>query len=182
MKFLPHILEITFLAALFWIPCFGAPFASPLVGLTSNKSVCFSPDEGCDDRLARFIGLAQKTVDVAVYDINRPAIVSILESKSKTLKVRLVVDERQSKGSHSAVAQLVAAGVNVRFGHQKGIMHDKFCIVDGVGIETGSFNYTTHASEANQENQLYSIDPQIVARFNVRFEVMWTTAKPYFVK
>jgi phosphatidylserine/phosphatidylglycerophosphate/cardiolipin synthase-like enzyme len=41
--------------------------------------------------------------------------------------------------------------VNLRFGHtSEGIMHNKFVIVDGKMIEIGSFNYTNHASKANQ--------------------------------
>jgi phosphatidylserine/phosphatidylglycerophosphate/cardiolipin synthase-like enzyme len=74
------------------------------------------------------------------------------------------------------VKELIAAGVPVRYGHQAGIMHDKFTIRDGAELETGSFNYTNHASLANQENQIYLADPEVLERYRARFEKMWASA------
>jgi phosphatidylserine/phosphatidylglycerophosphate/cardiolipin synthase-like enzyme len=51
-------------------------------------------------------------------------------------------------------------------------MHNKFTLVDGTRLETGSFNYSHQASTANQENQLYLGTPEIVARYKARFEKM----------
>ena len=88
-------------------------------------------------------------------------------------KVRVVVDKKQSKGNHSQVGLLQKAGVELRFGHQRGIMHDKFAIVDGARLETGSFNYTHHAATSNQENQVYLSTPEILSRYTTRFNKMW---------
>lgn len=160
------------------------PAAGPVEGPTfqtlfNQSPVCFSPDETCDDRLALFYELAEKSIDVAIYDINRPRLVETLIKKSHEVQVRIVADERQSKGSHSAVAQLVAGGVQVRFGRQRGIMHDKFSVIDGAVVETGSFNYTTHAATANQENQIYSVDGKVVSLYLTKFDMMWAASKPY---
>jgi phosphatidylserine/phosphatidylglycerophosphate/cardiolipin synthase-like enzyme len=161
----------------------SAAFAEPTFeALFHNSPVCFSPEETCDDKLASFYDLADKSIDVAIYDINRPRLVEALIKKSKSIPVRIVCDERQSKGPHSAITELVRSGVQVRFGHQKGIMHNKFSVVDGSVLETGSFNYTTHAATANQENQVYFIDPKMVSIFASKFEAMWTLAKPYGAK
>ena len=138
---------------------------------------CFSPDEDCAAKLAKFIESAHKSVDVCIYDINEDQIVHQLLVKAKSVPVRVVVDRRQSKGSHSAVGLLQKAGIDVRFGTQRGIFHDKFIVIDGVRIETGSFNYTHHASTANQENQLYLSEPSIVNRYHDQFEKIWSKAK-----
>lgn len=147
--------------------------------LYNQSPVCFSPDETCDEKLAAFYDLAEKSIDVAVYDINRPRLVDALVKRSHEVAVRVVCDERQSKGSHSAVARLAASGVQIRFGRQKGIMHNKFSVIDNAVLETGSFNYTNHATIANQENQLYSIDPKIVQSYAIKFSQMWERAKPF---
>jgi phosphatidylserine/phosphatidylglycerophosphate/cardiolipin synthase-like enzyme len=86
------------------------------------------------------------------------------------------VDKREAKGPHSLVALLIKAGANVRHGHQRGIFHNKFTIVDGKMIETGSFNYTNHASRSNNENQIYLANPQIVDRFKKHFDEVWERA------
>lgn len=142
------------------------------------NDVCFSPTEGCDQKLVAFVKTAQKSIDVAIYDINLDQLVHELLVASRTKTVRIIVDKKQSKGSHSLVDTLVAGGANVRYGHQRGIMHNKFTLVDGKMLETGSFNYTNHASEANNENQIYLDNPDIVLRYKNRFEQIWSDATP----
>ncbi len=141
-----------------------------------NEETCFSPDEACDEKLVSLIDGAKKTIDIAIYDINLDALVHSLLVQSKKIKVRVVVDRKQAKGKHSAVPLLLKAGVNVRYGHQRGIMHNKFVIVDGTMLESGSFNYTHHAYQANHENQIYLTSPKIVARFQEEFEKVWRKA------
>jgi phosphatidylserine/phosphatidylglycerophosphate/cardiolipin synthase-like enzyme len=92
--------------------------------------------------------------------------------------VRIVVDRKQAKGKNSSVPLLIKAGAQVRFGKQRGIMHNKFTIVDGKMVQLGSFNYTHHASKANNENQIYLANPKIVERFQKRFERIWSKADP----
>ena len=142
-----------------------------------DQEICFSPDEPCDEKLVNFIDSAQKSLEIAIYDINLDQLVHHILLQNKKIKVRIVVDERQAKGKHSSVPLLVKAGVNLRYGRQRGIMHDKFTIVDGKIIETGSFNYTHHAATANQENQIYSNENSVVSRFSERFDKIWSSAK-----
>ena len=142
-----------------------------------DNEICFSPDEPCHYKLKKFIESATKTLDVAIYDLNEDSIVHAILVKSKQIKVRVVVDKKQSKGNHSQVSLLQKAGVELRFGHQRGIMHDKFVITDGARLETGSFNYTHHAATANQENQVYLSTPEILSRYNARFNKMWLDSR-----
>lgn len=152
--------------------------ANALTSAPKDQETCFSPDEPCDLKLVKFIESAQKSLDVAIYDLNRDQIVHHILLASKRIPVRVIVDRRQAQGSHSAVGTLVKAGLAVRFGRQRGIMHNKFTVVDGQMIETGSFNYTNHASEANNENQIYLANPEVVARYKKRFEEIWENAEP----
>ena len=92
--------------------------------------------------------------------------------------VRIVVDRRQSKGDHSLVGVLIRAGVPIRYGKQKSIFHNKFTIIDGKRLETGSFNYTNNASRNNQENQIYLDQTEIVERFKSKFVQIWDEATP----
>lgn len=145
--------------------------------LPEDQETCFAPDEPCAEKLMRFIKTAESSIDVAIFDINLEDIVGELIAKSKSIQVRVVVDKRQSAGEHSLVKKLIKAGVEVRFGHQRGIMHDKFTVVDNKMVETGSFNYTNHATLANQENQIYLANAGAVTRFKNRFESIWQDAK-----
>lgn len=143
-----------------------------------DNETCFSPDGNCDQKLWKFIQTAKTSLDIAVYDITHEKIVHEIAVASKKVPTRVVVDRRQAKEPRSLVSTLIKAGVEVRYGAQRGIMHDKFTLVDGSRVETGSFNYTQGATFKNQENQIYLSDKGIVETYKQRFEKMWKEAKP----
>lgn len=143
-----------------------------------DLDVCFAPDEFCDLKLVKFIESAEKSIDVGIFDINLDQLVHTLLVKSKKgVAVRIVVDQRQSKGTHSLVSTLIKGGADIRYGKQRGIFHNKFVIVDEKMIETGSFNFNNHAALANQENQIFLANPAIVKRYKDRFDSIWTEAR-----
>jgi phosphatidylserine/phosphatidylglycerophosphate/cardiolipin synthase-like enzyme len=145
-----------------------------------DREVCFSPEERCDLKLVRFVESAKNSIDLAVFDINLDQLVhSLLVASKRGVRVRVLVDARQAKGAYSLASTLKKGGIKVRRGRQRGLMHHKFTIVDGKRIETGSFNYTNHATKAKQENQVYLDDSGIVSRFVVRFELSWGEAKEW---
>jgi phosphatidylserine/phosphatidylglycerophosphate/cardiolipin synthase-like enzyme len=149
--------------------------ADQMTKAPEDLEVCFSPDERCDRKIVKFVASAQSSLDIAIYDVNLGSLVDLIIEKSKTIPVRMVVDRRQAKEKASAVPRLIAAGVNIRYGKQRGsgIMHNKFVLVDGKMVETGSFNETNHASFYNNENQIYLANPKIVERYRKRFETLW---------
>jgi len=147
-----------------------------LIQPPQDLEICFSPDEPCDIKLTKFIESAQKSLDIAIYDINLDQLVHQILIKSKKIPVRIIADRRQAKGNHSLVPLLIKAGANVRYGHQRGIFHNKFTIVDSAMLEIGSFNYTNHASTSNNENQLYLANPAVLKRYKERFETLWAKA------
>jgi phosphatidylserine/phosphatidylglycerophosphate/cardiolipin synthase-like enzyme len=146
-----------------------------LVKTPAADETCFAPDEPCDTKLIKFVQSAQKSLDVAIFDVNLDKLVHEIIVQSKKLPVRVVVDRKEAKGGDKGtlVPLLLKAGVTVKYGHQRGIMHDKFVIVDGKVIETGSFNYTNGAAFKNNENQVYLATPSIVTRYQNRFEKLW---------
>jgi phosphatidylserine/phosphatidylglycerophosphate/cardiolipin synthase-like enzyme len=149
-----------------------------LVAAPEDKEVCFSPEENCDVKLWKFMQSAQRSLDVAVFDLTHEKIAHEIAVASKRIPVRVLVDKRQSKGEHSMVSTLIKAGVSVRFGYQRGIMHNKFTLVDGKRLETGSFNYSDGATSKNNENQIYLDDPAIVKRYQARFTEIWAEGTP----
>jgi hypothetical protein len=153
----------------------GTPFEK--VRSVSEGNSCFSPDEACDEKLIEFIRSAQQSLDIAVFDITHPQIVHEILVSARRIPVRILVDKRQSREPHSLVSTLIRAGAHVRVGHQRGIMHHKFILLDHRAVETGSFNFTNSASFKNQENQVYLNDPSLVERFRKRFEKMWNDGR-----
>lgn len=140
-----------------------------------DREVCFSPEGNCDAKLVKFIDSATKSLDVAIFDLSLDQVAHhLLVQSRKGVRVRVLADRRQGKGAHSLIPTLIKGGVDVRYGRQRGIMHNKFAIVDAKMVETGSFNYTDGAARSNNENQLYLAEPTIVRRYAERFEEIWS--------
>lgn len=179
-------LAISFLTLFLVVTASARNSRKPAAEKVSNESVaapvdhevCFSPGGSCDVKLWKFMQSAKTSLDIAVYDLTHTRIVHEIAVASKRIPTRVVVDRRQSKGDHSLVSVLIKAGVPVRFGVQRGIMHNKFTLVDGKRLETGSFNYTEGATFKNQENQIYLAEPSVVETYRQQFEAMWKASKP----
>lgn len=150
--------------------------ASPVSAAIKPLDTCFAPYEACDKKIIEFIHGAQKSLDIAIYSITHPEIAaSIKEAVKNGLQVRMVVDRTQAAGNSSLVDDLVAAGVPLKIGDTgRAIMHNKFTIVDGIALETGSYNYTKNASFENSENQIYIHDLTIIQRYQSDFETLWS--------
>ena len=157
-------------------PSSGTPVSNqssdPVQG-SVTLDTCFSPGN-CDQRLIALIGTAQSNLDVAIYSLTHTGISqAIIDAKNRGVQVRMVVDRSQSKGKSSQVEALVSAGIDLKIGNFKGIMHDKYTIVDGAQMETGSFNYSENATENNGENQLYLNNADVIQRYEQNFTTMY---------
>jgi len=54
----------------------------------------------------------------------------------------------------------------------KNLMHNKFCVIDGKHVITGSYNWT-HRAKSNDENiTVFSDNPEIASRFLKEFDDM----------
>ena len=148
------------------------------VSAPADLEACFSPEQNCDIKFWKFIQSAKKSLDVAIYDITHVKIAHELLVASKRIPVRVIVDLREAKGVHTLVPLLIKGGIPVRIGNQRGIMHNKFTVLDNQWVETGSFNYTNNASDKNNENQLYLNNPKVVEQYRKRFAEIWEKAKP----
>lgn len=166
----------TFLLTVFLI-CSNtfAEDSQPLV--VQNLETCFSPNEGCDQKLISVINSAKKNLDIAIFSITHPEIAaSIADAKKRGVEVRMVVDKGQAESGRSQTDELMTAHISIKIGNSAKIMHDKYCIVDSMILETGSFNYTMSATIYNTENQIYITDKNVIKRYQDNFEKLWNEA------
>ncbi len=162
----------------------AAPAAKTSARLPSQQApikdgeVCFSPKGQCEKKIFALLDSATKSIDLAIYDLNIKGVIKRLIAKSKNnVQVRVIVDHRQAHTPRSKVIWLLNKKILVRYGQQSGIMHDKFLIIDGQYLATGSFNFTYGAARKNHENQLYFNNPELIAAYQAEFEDIWQFKK-----
>lgn len=137
---------------------------------------CFSPGKHCDDRLVELIDNAEKTVDVAIYGLNRARVVdALVAAAERSVRVRVLLDKVQSanKKERAQLDRLDEAGIEHHTQHHVGIMHMKVAVVDGRYVAWGSFNFTDPAVERNDEIVSYGDCPDAAARFLKEFTGRW---------
>ena len=115
----------------------------------------FSPGGTALVLVEKAISAARSEVLVACYEFTSRDVAEALEAAAhRGVKVRIVADWKAAHDRFSQIAVLKAAGMPVRLDRVYAIMHNKSMVIDGVTIETGSFNYTTVAIKHNAENAL----------------------------
>jgi phosphatidylserine/phosphatidylglycerophosphate/cardiolipin synthase-like enzyme len=144
------------------------------------------PNQGIDQYVNAEIAQAQSQIDAASFDLNLPSLVQALSSASQRgVKVRVVYDgeqgnlslDNQSTGNQpfDALDALTKGGAGLlNAGRQKGIMHDKFLIIDSKILFTGSWNFSYNDTFRNNNNLLKITAPEIIANYQAKFEEMYT--------
>jgi phosphatidylserine/phosphatidylglycerophosphate/cardiolipin synthase-like enzyme len=131
-----------------------------------------NPTGGIPDAIIASLAEARQSLDVAVYEFNwQPLADALLAAHARGLTVRLVTDTDSM--SQDTIRQLKAAGVPVVEDARDAIMHDKFVILDGAAVWTGSMNFTHSDAYRNNNNVLYLRSTRLAQNYTREFEEMF---------
>jgi len=152
----------------------------------TEVKIYFSPNGGCEDAIIETLSHARREVDVAMYAFtSRGLAKALVEAKRRGVKVRVVLDSsfdqenRYSKGEYlrrsGIPVRLVAPrGQWGRAREWEGKMHNKFAVVDGTTVITGSYNWTVTAERVNHENLLiFTHSPKVAEAYLREFDRLW---------
>lgn len=159
-----------------------APFPAPLAATPQQPriEVGFSPG-AAEALVVRTIDSAHATIEVAAYSFtSRPVAAALLRAKARGVAVRIVADKSQRTARYTSIRFLARQGVPVRVDDRYSIMHNKFLVVDGRAVETGSFNYTRAAQLRNAENVIVVEGaPAVAAAYANEWRRLWAESAPY---
>ena len=136
-------------------------------------AVRFSPHGGAESAVVDTLRRARTRVRVAIYGLTSPAVEgALVDLASAGVQVALKTDRTQSAGREQSalLGRLRAAGIAVEVPRSRALLHDKFAVVDGRWVVTGSFNWTTSAERRNRENVLIFDCPDLAALFDAEWE------------
>lgn len=130
------------------------------------------PTGGIPQALAASIDTAQKSIDLAVYEFNwLPLAQALRRADQRGVTVRVVIDT-DSLGE-DAVSELIEAGIPVVGDGRNAFMHNKFMVVDGATVWTGSMNYTRSDAYRNNNNVIAIVSPRLAENYTREFEEMF---------
>lgn len=124
--------------------------------------------------LITVINQAQRSLDVAIYELNLdPVGDALLAARKRGVAVRLVTDS-DSLAEDKTLIRLKKEGVPIVPDKRQPIMHNKFVVVDGQAVWTGSWNFTINDTYRNNNNAIYIQSPELAQNYAAEFEEMFT--------
>lgn len=127
--------------------------------------------ERLDTRLCKWLDAAQTQLDLAVFELELPCVVTSLQAAQKRgVTVRIVSD---SDNFSPQLQTLQASGLPLVQDQRSAFMHHKFIVRDQQAVWTGSLNLTPSAVEKQNNNALALLSPALARRYQQEFEEMF---------
>ena len=153
---------------LLWVlPCFSS---------SAEIEVVFSPEGEIKEYLLKEIESSTTALDLALYEVTSSDLSQALSrAKQRGVKIRMIVDSKQSKKKDSRVTYLIGQGIPVKVlgGKEKAAMNHRFSILDGKKVMTGSFSWSEVSERWNFENVVSFNDSEAVAAYQREFDRLW---------
>ncbi len=122
-------------------------------GIVTDRTVQCAFNEYCGDLLVKYIKSATKSIYVAVWTVSpsskkkvNPVYNELVKAAARGVKVKLITDANKAKGRDYGDIEVIRVHMD------KGHMHHKFMVIDGLYVVSGSFNYVYKALNGNIEN------------------------------
>ncbi|KAI8086719.1 uncharacterized protein BX664DRAFT_299587 [Halteromyces radiatus] len=135
----------------------------------------FFPSEESYDIFHGALSTAQSTLHVAVFSLtdNKTANV-LIDAKERGVDVKIVTDNDQLDGKGADVRRLNQDyGIPFKTDTSEQFMHNKFAVIDGKIVITGSFNWSIGARFKNRENVIVTNIPSLAEAYEKEFEKLW---------
>lgn len=151
-------------------------FSSPTV-VANQIDTYFCPEDECATKLISQIDSSKSSIYVAIYSFTHDEISdALIRAHQRGVEVKVVFDYDQSKNDYSDDEKLSQAGIAIKRRDGSGYMHNKFAVIDGNVVATGSFNYSENANTKNDENLLIIFSSDLAERFLNEFNELWEQA------
>lgn len=143
-------------------------FTAPGSGRSSHA--VRNPESG----LVNLIGKANVSIHGAFYEVSAPAVVTALcAARKRGVDVRLVTESDTRKKRGAAMRRLEEAGIEVVADSRRGLMHNKFAVIDGSILWNGSYNATENDGWKNNNNALAVRSAELAEIYDDEFMEMF---------
>jgi len=172
MRYLPHLAALFIILVGIFFTYAQPPISTSITGFavfepaavaetaSHEPVVLFCPRDACRETFLFLINNSD-TVDCAFFDLDVRELIALFAQKQH----RLVIDVRNF---NDTIAEL-----NSRPADGKRYMHDKFCILDGSVVVTGSMNPTYNDMEKNNNNLIIISSTILAENYQAEFEELW---------
>lgn len=124
--------------------------------------------------LLSHINATSSTIDVAFYGFDRQSLAdALIAAHNRGVQVRIVGDDEAAVEYAPYYALLTNAGIPILLDTQSYIEHNKFAVLDGQVVWTGSTNWTDSCLTYNANNSLVITSTHLAEAYTAEFEEMF---------
>jgi phosphatidylserine/phosphatidylglycerophosphate/cardiolipin synthase-like enzyme len=143
----------------------------------------FSPGGGKADAVVRELDKATKSADIAMYSVSTgrraPIFGAMKRAAERGVKVRMIFNHAR-RGSSNKAKSLALEGIGVDVRYVTKTMHEKFALIDGKVLLTGSANWSTSADTKHSENMQIIASPKyVVTAFKREYRLLQRLSKDF---
>jgi phosphatidylserine/phosphatidylglycerophosphate/cardiolipin synthase-like enzyme len=131
---------------------------------SKEMEVYFCPGDDCASVLINLVNSSTKSVHCALFDVDLEGLIKVMGEKSRQIDVKLVVDNE----NYGAIK-----GEGVKKDTSSQYSHNKFCVIDGEIVTTGSFNPTFNGAYKNNNNLLIIYSKYLALNYESEFKELW---------
>jgi phosphatidylserine/phosphatidylglycerophosphate/cardiolipin synthase-like enzyme len=138
---------------------------------------------GLDERFVAFLDVAQRSLDLAIYDFDLAnAADALVRAKNRGVNVRIVMDsdtldDTKDAAIQQAVNKVKQAGIPIVGDNRQPIMHNKFVVRDGNAVWTGSWNFTVGDTYRLNNNAEVFRSEKLAENYTAEFRKMFLDKK-----
>lgn len=125
--------------------------------------VYFCPQEECETALVSFLDSAEQSIHCALFDIGLKSVQEKLLEQEQNIEVKIITDDDYLKKFNHPFVKA----------DRHGLMHNKYCVIDGKKVSTGSMNPTDNDAHKNNNNLLLIESTAIAQNYEDEFQELW---------
>ncbi len=132
-----------------------------------------------EEILLNYISQARTSIDIAAFEFDlTPVAFALIEAHRDGVAVRWVTDdehgiEADEEADRGQFVLLEQAGIPIVDDGRSALMHNKFIVIDGRTVWTGSTNLTRNGIFRNNNNVIVIHDPRLAEIYTREFNEMW---------
>ena len=124
------------------------------------------------DALTMALASATDGIDMAMYNFSLDEVgQALLDAKARGVRVRVVAESDSLDGRWFQKFQ--DNGIEVLGDRREGLMHNKFLVIDGREVWTGSLNLTWSGISNDDNNFTRFVSPDLAQRYTAVFDAMF---------
>ena len=144
--------------------------------LAPTAEVITTAQTNMEAALLNLINNANTSLDMAIYGLNRQSIIdALIAAHNRGVTVRVIGDDEAATVSYQPYYQMLNnAGIPIVTDTSlSSIQHNKFLVIDGQIVWTGSTNWTDTGFTLNANNSIMITDTTLAAVYTTEFSEMW---------